>query len=29
MLLAAPDTDPFVGPDQVALQAMLREFEPA
>jgi len=29
MLLAAPDAGPFVGPDQVALEAMLREFEPA
>ena len=28
-VLDAPDTNPFVGPDQVALAAMLREFEPA
>jgi glyoxylase-like metal-dependent hydrolase (beta-lactamase superfamily II) len=29
MLVAAPDTDPFVGPDQHALEAMLATFEPA
>jgi hypothetical protein len=28
-LLEAPTTDPFVGPDQAALEAMLRTFEPA
>ena len=27
-LLEAPAADPFVGPDQVALEAMLRQFEP-
>jgi hypothetical protein len=27
-LLAAPDGTPFVGPDQAALEAMLRGFEP-
>jgi glyoxylase-like metal-dependent hydrolase (beta-lactamase superfamily II) len=29
MLAAAPDADPFVGPDQQALQQMLASFEPA
>ncbi|HEX9041307.1 MAG TPA: MBL fold metallo-hydrolase [Trebonia sp.] len=29
MLAAAPDTDPFIGPDQQALEAMLATFEPA
>ena len=29
MLAAAPDTNPFVGPDQEALQHMLAGFEPA
>ncbi|HEX3199099.1 MAG TPA: MBL fold metallo-hydrolase [Propionibacteriaceae bacterium] len=29
MLSAAPQADPFVGPDQQALAAMLAEFEPA
>ena len=29
MLAAAPDTDPFIGPDQHALQQMLATFEPA
>jgi hypothetical protein len=29
MLAAAPDTDPFVGPDQQALEQMLATFEPA
>jgi hypothetical protein len=28
MLAQAPDTNPFVGPDQQALQAMLASFEP-
>jgi hypothetical protein len=28
-LLEAPQADPFVGPDQAALEAMLREFQPA
>ncbi len=28
MLKAAPDCDPFVGPDQQALEAMLATFEP-
>jgi hypothetical protein len=28
-LLDAPDADPFTGPDQAALEAMLRTFEPA
>lgn len=28
MLAAAPDTDPFMGPDQQALEAMLATFEP-
>ena len=28
-LLDAPTTDPFTGPDQAALEAMLREFQPA
>jgi glyoxylase-like metal-dependent hydrolase (beta-lactamase superfamily II) len=28
-LLAAPDADPFVGPDQHALEEMLASFEPA
>ena len=28
MLAAAPDTDPFIGPDQHALQQMLATFEP-
>lgn len=28
MLAAAPDCDPFVGPDQQALEAMLATFEP-
>lgn len=28
-LLDAPRAEPFVGPDQAALEAMLREFEPA
>ncbi|MFJ3904322.1 MBL fold metallo-hydrolase [Streptomyces sp. NPDC090025] len=27
-LTMAPDTDPFVGPDQAALEAMLRTFQP-
>jgi glyoxylase-like metal-dependent hydrolase (beta-lactamase superfamily II) len=27
--LAAPDAAPFVGPDQAALEALLRQFEPA
>ncbi len=27
-LAAAPDADPFVGPDQAALEAMLKSFEP-
>ena len=27
-LLDAPNADPFVGPDQAALEAMLRQFEP-
>ncbi|MFF5502822.1 MBL fold metallo-hydrolase [Streptomyces roseolus] len=27
-LAAAPDSDPFVGPDQAALEAMLKSFEP-
>jgi len=27
-LLNAPQADPFTGPDQVALEAMLREFQP-
>jgi glyoxylase-like metal-dependent hydrolase (beta-lactamase superfamily II) len=29
MLAAAPDADPFVGPDQQALEQMLASFEPA
>lgn len=29
MLAAAPDTDPFVGPDQRVLEAMLATFQPA
>jgi hypothetical protein len=29
MLTAAPHADPFVGPDQRALEAMLASFEPA
>jgi hypothetical protein len=29
MLAAAPDTNPFIGPDQQALEAMLATFEPA
>jgi glyoxylase-like metal-dependent hydrolase (beta-lactamase superfamily II) len=29
MLEQAPDTDPYVGPDQAALEAMLAELEPA
>lgn len=29
MLTAAPQADPFVGPDQLALEAMLASFEPA
>ncbi len=29
MLAAAPNTDPFVGPDQHALEEMLAGFEPA
>ena len=28
-LLDAPSADPFTGPDQAALEAMLRQFEPA
>lgn len=28
-LLDAPGADPFTGPDQAALEAMLRTFEPA
>jgi hypothetical protein len=28
-LLEAPDADPFVGPDQAALEAMLAQFQPA
>ena len=28
MLAAAPEADPFVGPDQKALEAMLAGFEP-
>jgi hypothetical protein len=28
-LQAAPDADPFMGPDQAALEALLAEFEPA
>jgi hypothetical protein len=28
MLAAAPDTDPFIGPDQQALQHLLAGFEP-
>jgi hypothetical protein len=27
-LLEAPSADVFTGPDQAALEAMLREFEP-
>jgi hypothetical protein len=27
-LLQAPQTSPFTGPDQAALEAMLREFQP-
>jgi hypothetical protein len=27
-LETAPDVDPFVGPDQVALEKLLAEFEP-
>lgn len=29
MLHEAPDSPPFVGPDQAALEAMLAQFEPA
>jgi hypothetical protein len=29
ILLDAPHADPFTGPDQAALEAMLREFQPA
>jgi glyoxylase-like metal-dependent hydrolase (beta-lactamase superfamily II) len=29
MLAAAPQADPFIGPDQRALEAMLAEFEPS
>ncbi|HEX2399706.1 MAG TPA: MBL fold metallo-hydrolase, partial [Mycobacterium sp.] len=29
VLAAAPDTDPFVGPDQHALEAMLAAFQQA
>jgi hypothetical protein len=29
MLTAAPGSDPFVGPDQHALEQMLAGFEPA
>jgi hypothetical protein len=29
MLSAAPQADPFIGPDQEALEQMLAEFEPA
>jgi hypothetical protein len=28
MLSAAPQTDPFIGPDQQALEQLLAEFEP-
>jgi hypothetical protein len=28
-LLDAPQADVFIGPDQAALEAVLREFEPA
>jgi hypothetical protein len=28
-LAGTPDADPFVGPDQQALEAMLAQFEPA
>ena len=28
-LETAPDADPFMGPDQAALEALLAEFEPA
>ena len=28
-LLDAPQASPFTGPDQAALEAMLREFQPA
>ena len=28
-LLGAPQASPFTGPDQSALEAMLRQFEPA
>jgi hypothetical protein len=28
-LLDAPQADVFIGPDQAALEALLREFEPA
>ena len=28
MLAAAPDADPFVGPDQQALEQMLASFDP-
>ena len=28
-VLLAPETPPFVGPDQAALQALLATFEPA
>jgi hypothetical protein len=28
-LLDAPSADPFTGPDQAALEAMLRQFQPA
>jgi hypothetical protein len=29
MLSAAPQADPFIGPDQHALEQILAEFEPA
>jgi hypothetical protein len=29
MLSAAPQADPFIGPDQQALEQLLAEFEPA
>jgi hypothetical protein len=28
-LLDAPSASPFTGPDQAALEAMLRQFQPA
>jgi len=28
MLHEAPDSPPFVGPDQAALEAMMAQFEP-